>query len=82
MGQLGGDQAGHSGHRPQKFESWVREYVHTPSGHTGRRARWHEVFSQFNRENFYQHGNRNVSADPMSQYAYPTDVRRSRSYVL
>ena len=30
------------------LESWVKEYVETPSGPTGRRARWHELFSQFN----------------------------------
>ena len=29
------------------FQHWHSEHVATPSGPTGRRARWHEVFSRF-----------------------------------
>ena len=29
------------------LESWYKEDLGTPSGQTGRRARWHELFSQF-----------------------------------
>ena len=73
MGQLGGDQPGHSGHRPQKFGK-LAEGI--PSGPTGRRARWHEVFSQLNLEIFYQPGKTNVSADAMSRHAYPVSQGR------
>ena len=55
----------------KSLESWIREFVQTPSGPSGRRARWHEVFSQFNLEICYQPGKTNVPADAMSRFAYP-----------
>ena len=55
----------------KSLESWVVEHVETPSGPTGRRARWHEVLSQFNLTIEYQPGHTNVPADCMSRYAYP-----------
>ena len=60
----------------KSLESWVREYVETPSGPTGRRARWHELFSQFNLSIEYQPGHTNIPADAMSRYAYPASVER------
>jgi hypothetical protein len=58
------------------LESWVREYVDTPSGPTGRRARWHELFSQFTLTIEYQPGHTNVPADAMTRYAYPASSER------
>ena len=60
----------------KSLESWVVEYVETPSGPTGRRARWHEVLSQFNLTIEYQPGHTNVPADCMSRYAYPASCER------
>ena len=60
----------------KSLESWVKEYVETPSGPTGRRARWHEVFSQFNLSIVYQPGPTNIVADAMSRYAYPASMER------
>ena len=58
------------------LESWVREYVDTPSGPTGRRARWHELFSQFQLSVEYQPGHTNIPADAMTRYAYPASLER------
>ena len=60
----------------KSLESWVREYVETPSGPTGRKARWHEVFSQFNLVITYQPGSTNTVADAMSRWAYPASTER------
>ena len=60
----------------KSLESWVREYVETPSGPTGRKARWHEVLSQFNLTVSYQAGKTNVAADAMSRWAYPASQTR------
>jgi hypothetical protein len=60
----------------KSLESWVREYVDTPSGPTGRRARWHEVFSQFQLTIEYQPGSTNIPADAMTRYAYPASLER------
>jgi hypothetical protein len=60
----------------KSLESWVKEYVETPSGPTGRRARWHEVFSQFNLSISYLPGSTNIPADAMSRYAYPASQER------
>ena len=53
------------------LESWVHEFVDTPSGPAGRRARWHETMSKFNITVQYIPGKDNVVADAMSRYAYP-----------
>ena len=62
--------AGWLGHMPvtvvtdhKSLEHWVNEYVDTPSGPTGRRARWHEVLSQFNLTIEYSPGKTNIPAD-------------------
>ena len=55
------------------LESWVREY---PSGPTRRRARWHEIFSQFTLTVVWQPGKTNVPADAMTRYAYPASQGR------
>ena len=53
------------------LESWVSEFVDTPSGPAGRRARWHELLSRFNIEVKYIPAKDNVVADTMSPWAYP-----------
>lgn len=60
----------------KSIESWVREYVETPSGPTGGRARWHKVFSLFILTIQYQPGRTNVPADCMSRNAYPASSER------
>ena len=60
----------------KSLESWVKEYVETPSGPTGRRARWHEIFSQFRLSIQYQPGKTNLEADAMSRWAYPASQER------
>ena len=60
----------------KSLESWVKKYVDTPSGPTGRRARWHEIFSQFHLTILYQPGRTNVVADSMSRWAYPASLDR------
>ena len=55
--------------------SWVHEFVDTPSGPAGRRARWHETMSKFNITVQYIPGKDNVVADAMSRYAYPAGER-------
>ena len=60
----------------KSLESWVKEYVETPSGPTGRRARWHEIFSQFNLSISYMAGKTNVAAYAMSRWAYPASQAR------
>ena len=53
------------------IESWVTEFVDTPSGPAGRRARWHETMSKFDIKVQYLPGKENLVADAMSRYAYP-----------
>ena len=60
----------------KSMESWIREAVDTPSGPTGRRARWHEILSQFRLSIVYQPGPTNIVADAMSRYAYPASQER------
>ena len=60
----------------KSLESWVKEYVQTPSGPTGRKARWHEIFSQFQLSITYQPGSTNIVADAMTRYAYPASLER------
>jgi hypothetical protein len=75
--------AGWIGHSPvtvvtdhKSLESWVKKYIETLSGPTGRRARWHEVFSQFNLSITYQPVSTNIPADAMNRYAYPASLER------
>jgi hypothetical protein len=55
---------------------WVTEHVDTPSGPRGRRARWHETFSQFDVTINYVPGPENTVADGMSRFAYPANSAR------
>ena len=58
------------------LEHWVTEHVETPSGPRGRRARWHQILSQFDLEIRYIPGPDNVVADAMSRWAYPASSAR------
>ena len=60
----------------QSLQYWTAEHVDTPSGPRGRRARWHEVLSQFNLDMEYHAGKDNVVADAMSRWAYPASNNR------
>ena len=53
------------------LEYWVKEFVDTPSGPAGRRARWHETLSKFDITVQYVPGKDHIVADAMSRYAYP-----------
>ena len=53
------------------LESWVTEFVDTPSGPAGRRARWHETMSKFDITVQYLPGKENIITDAISRYAYP-----------
>jgi len=57
---------------------WVTEHVDTPSGPRGRRARWHETFSQFDITIEYVKGEDNMVPDALSrlQWQYPADSAR------
>ena len=55
-----------SDHR--SLENWITEHIDTPSGPRGRRARWHETFSQFDLTINYVPGPDNTIADAMSRY--------------
>jgi hypothetical protein len=60
----------------RSLEHWVSEHVDTPSGPTGRRARWHETLSQFNLKVEYFPGKDNIIADAMSRFAYAASSSR------
>jgi hypothetical protein len=53
------------------LESWHKRAMDTPSGMTGRRARWHEKLSRFDLTVVHIPGVDNVVADAMSRWAYP-----------
>ena len=53
------------------LEAWVNEFVNTPSGPAGRRARWHQTLSKFDITVQYVPGKTHIVADAMSRYAYP-----------
>ena len=53
------------------LESWHKRAMDTPSGMTGRRARWHEKLSRFHLTVVHIAGSDNVVADAMSRWAYP-----------
>ena len=53
------------------LESWQKRAMDTPSGMSGRRARWHERLSRFDLQVQYVPGASNTIADGMSRWAYP-----------
>ena len=60
----------------KSLEDWTKSKVSTPSGPTGRKARWHEILSQFNLSVVYKPGASNLVADAMSRWAYPASTHR------
>ena len=48
------------------LEAWVNEFVDTPSGPAGRRARWHETLSKFDLQVKNVPGKTHIVADAMS----------------
>ena len=58
----------------QALQHWYTEAVDTPSGPTGRRARWHELLSKFNLSVQYVPGPHNTVADAMSRWPYPASM--------
>ena len=55
----------------RSLEHWATEVLGTPTGPSGRRARWHLLLSQFDIQVGYIPGKDNTVADVMSRYAYP-----------
>ena len=51
------------------LEHWATEVLSSPSGISGRRARWHQKLSRFNLTVQYIKGEDNVVADALSRYA-------------
>jgi len=58
------------------LEHWVNEHVDTPSEPRGRRARWHQVLSQFDLEIKYIPCPENLVADGLSRWAHPASSER------
>ena len=50
--------------------------METASGLTGMRARWHEIFSQFDLSVLHKPRRENVVTDAFSRWAYPANVQR------
>ena len=58
----------------QSLQYWHSEHVATPSGPSGRRARWHEVLSRFHITIECVSGKANSAADALSRrWEYPGD---------
>ena len=55
----------------KSLEEWAHEVLNTPTGPTGRQARWHMLLSHFNVTVGYVPGRDNGIADIMSRWAYP-----------
>jgi hypothetical protein len=51
------------------LQAWHSELVDTPSGPSGRKGRWHELFSKFSLSISYIPGPKNTVADAMSRWA-------------
>jgi hypothetical protein len=60
----------------KSLESWATEHVMCPGGPRNRRARWHELLSQFDLTLEYIPGKDNSIADAMSRFAYPASTAR------
>ena len=55
----------------RSLEHWATEVLETPTGPSGRRARWHQLLSHFDVTVGYVPGKDNTVADVQSRYAYP-----------
>ena len=55
----------------KSLEEWAHEVLNTPTGPTGRQARWHVLLSHFNVTVGYVPGKDNGIPDVMSRWAYP-----------
>ena len=55
----------------RSLEHWATEVLGTPTGPSGRRARWHQLLSQFDVEVGYIPGKENTLADVQSRWSYP-----------
>jgi len=58
------------------LEHWVTEHVDTPSGPHVRRARWHQILSQFYLEIKSIPGPENLVADDLSGWTHPASSAR------
>ena len=55
----------------RSLEHWTTEVLETPTGPSGRRARWHQLLSHFDVTVGYTPGKENTVADVLSRWAYP-----------
>ena len=55
----------------KSLEEWAHEVLDSPTGPTGRQARWHMLLSHFNVTVGYVPGRDNGIADIMTRWAYP-----------
>ena len=59
---------------PRSLEKWATEQFATPTGPTGRQARWHQLLGHFDVHVEYVPGKMNVVPDALSRYVYPAGV--------
>ena len=55
----------------RSLDNWTTEVLETPTGPSGRRARWHQLLSHFDVTVAYVPGKDNTVADALSRWAYP-----------
>ena len=55
----------------KSLENWATEVLDSPTGPSGRQARWHLKLSRFNVAVGYVAGKDNGIADILSRWAYP-----------
>ena len=53
---------------------WTSEVFATPTGPTGRQARWHQLLEHFDVHVEYVPGKHNEFPDALSRYAYPAGL--------
>jgi hypothetical protein len=58
----------------KSIEQWMSETLATPTGPTGRQARWHQLLSLFDLRIEYIKGKDNEVPDCMSRFAYPAGL--------
>ena len=56
------------------LEKWTTEVFATPTGPTGRQARWHQLLGHFDVHVEYVPGKQNEVPDALSRYAYPAGL--------